>query len=228
MLDQKEVEPSYVKQNDNRNYSYTKYDEGFRLEYPFIEGFVKTGEKVIDLGCGNGRLLEHLREKKSIQGHGIDSSETGIEMTRSKGFTCEKTSIDKGLPQHKTKSFDLAVCNVTIQMLMYPETLIKEMKRISHRQIISFPNFAFYKARLELLLQGKMPPVGLYGYKWYSTGHIHQLSYRDFTEFCQSQSLEILGFRAVREKEGGWRSLLIKKWPNLFSQTCLFLLKPKD
>lgn len=227
MSNSRSQEPSYVKLNDNRNYSYSKYDEGFRLEYSYIESLTEPREKVIDLGCGNGRLLEHLREKKNIQGFGIDSSSSGVSLTQSKGFACEQQAIDQGLDQFESKSFDLAVCNVTIQMLMYPEKLVQEMKRISKRQIISFPNFAFYKARLELLFQGKMPPVGLFGYKWYSTGHIHQLSYKDFVDFCESQSLEILDFKAVRQKEGGWRSILINKWPNLFSQTCLFLTREK-
>ena len=90
-----------------------------------------------------------------------------------------KEEIDEPL-SYADNEFDLSICHITIQMVMYPEVLLKEMKRISKFQIISFPNFAFYKNRMDLLFNGRMPKPMLFGYKWFSTGHIHQFSLKDF------------------------------------------------
>jgi len=107
---------------------------------------------------------------------------------------------------------------------MYPETLIREMKRISKYQIISFPNFAFYKNRLDLLFKGKMPEKMLFGYKWYNTGHIHQLSIKDFIELVN----EIGGFEVLKQtyvkSDSVIKNFLMKLFPNLFQQVSIFLL----
>jgi methionine biosynthesis protein MetW len=109
---------------------------------------------------------------------------------RSKGLKVRQGRIDEGLPW-VDGAFDYAVCNVTLQMVMYPEKLLSEMSRVAIRQIVSFPNFANIRNRLELLLFGRMPKAMLFGHTWWNTGHIHQLSIADFKELVKKTGLEI-------------------------------------
>ena len=142
---------------------------------------------MIDLGCGSGSLLEKLIRKKNVTAEGVELLESGVEVCKAKGLKVLKGKIDEKLP-FEDNSFDYSICNVTIQMVMYPEVLLSEMKRISKYQIVSFPNFALDKNRLDILLKGRMPKPMLFGYKWYSTEHIHQLSIKDFYELVEKVS----------------------------------------
>ncbi|MCK6603463.1 MAG: methyltransferase domain-containing protein [Ignavibacteriaceae bacterium] len=201
--------------NDNRSYDYTRYETEDRLEYSVIEKMIPENSKVIDLGCGNGSLLDRLKYKKKCTVTGVEISESGVEVCHKKGITCFQKSIDVELP-FENDSFDYSVCNVTIQMVMYPEVLLEEMKRISQNIIISFPNFAFYKNRIDLLTKGRMPRYCLFGYNWYNTGHIHQLSIRDFSELVTKVGgLKTAEIQTV-PSNGALKNFLTYKIPDLF------------
>lgn len=138
-----------------------------RPEYEIIVDWVKEDSTVIDLGCGDGALLGQLGYK----------CRGGIGLDKIYGqYIDKKETYDK----YKDKQFDYAICNVTLQMVENPSILLAEMSRISKYQIISFPNFAKWQNRLELLFKGRMPRWMLCGYNWYDTGHTHQLSIKDF------------------------------------------------
>lgn len=222
--------PSFLKKmNDNRNYTYTSHKVSTREEFKYIIEWIKPKSSVIDLGCGEGSLLLMLNQQRGIKkAHGIEISKSGVLASKRKGFDVWQGRIDVPLSKIRNKSYDFAICNVTLQMVMYPEVLISEMKRISHKQIISFPNFAFILNRIELLLHGRMPETMIPGYKWYSTGHIHQLSILDFVDFCRNNQIEILDQRYILPN----RCLFIPKqilslFPNLFTITALFLTSEK-
>ncbi len=154
----------------------------------------------------------------------MELSPSGVEVCKAAGLDVQTGSIDQPLP-FNDNTFDYAICNVTIQMVMYPEILLSEMKRVAKHQIISFPNFAFYKNRIDLLLNGRMPQNGLFGYQWFDTGHIHQLSIRDFELLVERVGgLEILEKRSV-ESGNSVKNFLIKSFPNLFEQIPVFLLR---
>lgn len=179
---------------------------------------------MIDLGCGNGALLNRLTKEKSVSAKGIELSPTGVEVCKAAGLDVQTGSIDQALP-FSDNSFDYAICNVTIQMVLYPEVLLSEMKRIAKHQVISFPNFAFYKNRFDLLFNGRMPLNGLFGYNWFDTGHIHQLSIKDFELLVKRVGgLEIIEKRSVNSGSPV-KNLLIKNFPNLFEQIPVFLLR---
>ncbi|MGQ9643980.1 MAG: methionine biosynthesis protein MetW [Ignavibacterium sp.] len=213
--------------NDNRNYNYSGFEEFERPDYSYVIALVEENSKVVDLGCGNGSLINLLKKNKNCEVKGIEISDSGVLISRSKGLDVIKGRIDEKLP-FSDNEFDYSICHVTIQMLMYPEILVREMKRISKYQIISFPNFAFYKNRLELLFIGKMPEKMLFGYKWYNTGHIHQLSISDFIELVN----EIGGFKILKqtfvETDSAIKNFLMKLFPNLFQQVSIFLLSKYD
>lgn len=213
------------KLNDNRKYDYSQCKEQIRGEYLIILNSVQPKSKVIDLGCGNGSLLKLLIDQKECIGKGLEISETGVNVCMEKGLNVFPRSIDCYHADIKDKEFDYAISNVTMQMVMYPEILLKEMGRIAVNQIISFPNFAYYENRIDLLAKGRMPKPMLFGYEWYNTGHIHQLSYQDFINTCVKFGFKIIDIKFVEYPKAIWKRLLFNKYPNLFSKTCIFFLK---
>lgn len=178
------------KSSDNRNYLYAKHSTTNRTEFLVIEKIIGKNKKIVDLGCGDGSLMQILT-KNGNHCQGIEISQSGVKVCKERGLNVVKGRIDAKLP-FKDKSFDIAICNVTVHMTMYPEVLIKEMVRISKKQIITFPNFAFILNRLQLMFLGVFPKWSLFGYDWYSTGHIHQLSIKDFRNFCKDNKIEIV------------------------------------
>jgi len=210
--------------NDNRSYRFEGNENIDSIDYGDILAMVPRRASVVDLGCGNGALLELLRREKDVHGSGLELSESGVEVCRARGLDVHQGRIDEPLA-FADDSFDYAICHVTIQMVLYPEVLVREMKRIARFQIISFPNFAFYKNRLELLFHGRMPRKMLFGYQWYSTGHIHQLSQNDFLALIrETGGLEIAQCNAGFSTTGIKRALM-RAFPNLFQQIFIYLLK---
>jgi len=206
---------------DNRNYDYTGFSKTTRREYDIIASLIKPGSKIIDLGCGNGVLLEKIITEQMAEGTGVEVSDSGVNICKDKGLNVIKGKIDARLP-FEDNFFDYSICNVTIQMVNYPEVLLREMKRISRQQIISFPNFAYYKNRFELLFKGRMPEKMLFGYKWYNTGHLHQLSIKDFYSL-----LDDVGELKVSNKIGipsdsKFLNNIAKIFPGLFTYIIIF------
>jgi len=210
--------------NDNRKYKYSTKSTTDRPEFYIIREWVEPGKRIIDLGCGDGSLLEILKTK-NICGTGLDLSTTAIKSAKSKGLTAIRKKIDAKLP-FPNNSFDYSICCVTLQMVMYPEILLSEMVRISKKQIISFPNFAFILNRLDLLLNGKFPRFMLFGYSWYSTGHIHQLSIRDFELYIESLKLKVIERKPfIFTKLGRIPGMLLGANPNFWASSVVYLLE---
>lgn len=211
--------------DDNRAYHYSRFSNSRRLEYPIISGWIKDNSRIIDFGCGDCSLIRLLKEEHNASCVGYDISETGIQRCRDNGVTAVCDAIDKEHSELCNQSFDYAICNVTLQMVMYPEVLFAEMRRVSNFQIISFPNFAYFWNRIDFFLKGKMPRPMLSGYTWYSTGHIHQLSVKDFYDFLKLfPDTEILDQHHLcgnmpMEKR------LVNAFPNFLSQVSIILLK---
>jgi len=214
----------HPRHNDNRSYDYEGFAESARPDYDDILSLIPQGSRVIDLGCGNGALLHRLEKERSARVTGMELSESGVRICLSKGLTVRQGRIDETLP-YEDDAFDYAVCHVTIQMVMYPEVLLREMKRIAKFQVISFPNFAFYKNRLELLFHGRMPKKMLFGYSWFSTGHIHQLSMRDFLDLVD----EVGGLKIISHQspatEHFVKRRIMRTFPNLFQPLFIVLLQ---
>jgi methionine biosynthesis protein MetW len=201
---------------DNRAYVWDRI-VSIRPEYPYIERWIPAGARVVDLGCGNGSLLTLLKERKNVTELGIEIAPSGVAECRRRGLNAREGRIDVALTDIADQSFDYAICNVTLQMVLYPEVTLDEMRRVARQQIVSFPNFAFVVNRLELLLLGRMPHWGLFGYTWYNTGHIHQFSLGDFRALAHARGLTIR------------QSVFLGKFanfePDLLAQTAILLLE---
>lgn len=212
---------------DNRSYSYSKNSVSKRPEYGVVCSWIEKGSRVVDLGCGDGSLLKLLKDKKSADCVGVEVSVSGVESGRKKGIRSIQGRIDAKLP-FADMEFDYSICNVTIQMVMYPEVLINEMKRVSKYQIVSFPNFAFFRNRIDLLINGRMPKEMIPGYEWYSTGHIHQFSIKDYLSFCKDNGLKILKEKYYFDENIKIIPLSVQnRFPNLFASAAIFLTTQK-
>ncbi len=207
--------------NDNRQYDYSA--EGFyvRDEFSIIADWIFDGAKVIDLGCGNGSLMRYILDKKQVSIEGIEVSQSGVDFCLANGLSAQLGEIDKRSTYSTfiDKQFDFAVCNVTLHMVLFPEVVLQEMSRIATHVIVSFPNFAYIKNRLDLLCNGVMPRPLLYSYTWYNTGHIHQLSLKDFQTYCKDNRIEIIRQRHL----GCCKSIARICLPNVFSKETVFL-----
>jgi methionine biosynthesis protein MetW len=213
--------------NDNRNYKYNINSTTVRGEFSVIAGFIEKGSSIIDLASGDGTFLKKVKDEKGVKGIGIEITKSGIISAGKKGIKTIQGRIDTKLP-FKNKEFDYAICNTTIQMVMYPEILIKEMVRISKKQIITFPNFAFLTNRIEMVAKGRMPTAMLFGYQWYSTGEIHQLSINDFISFCSGNNIRIIKTAHIGpEHILHLPQSILKKYPNLFASMGVFVIAGK-
>ncbi len=207
--------------NNNRNYNFENTSWYERGEFKIISNWIEEGANIIDLGAANGSLLKYLKEKKNTQGIGVESVQSGVDFGNKHGLdmTCNSIDSKNTYSQFSNKQFDFAICNVTLQMVMYPEIVIQQMKRISKQQIISIPNFAHISNRIDLLINGRMPKPMLHGYSWYNTGHIHQLSNKDFRFMCKKIGLKITDVKHL----GSTKFLAKKSSGNLFSKVSIFL-----
>jgi methionine biosynthesis protein MetW len=210
--------------NDNRNYRYTENSATKRTEFGAVTKLIQRGSKIIDLGSGDGTLLKILKDRKKTKGLGVEISSSGVRAAKKKGIKSIVGRIDAKLP-FDDKEFDYAICNATLQMVMYPEMLLSEMKRVSKKQIISFPNFAFILNRLDLLVNGVMPRVMIPAYKWFSTGHIHQLSIKDFEVYCKENNFKIINTAHIGPGKIFYlpSKFLAKLSPNLFAMMAIFM-----
>lgn len=210
--------------NDNRNYNYSESVAEFRREYKYFIDNIIQESSVLDLGSGDGTLLELLRDKKKCKVRGIELSTSGVAISVKKGLHVSEGRIDTPL-EFADQEFDYAICNTTLQMVSYPETLLQEMLRIGKKQIISFPNFAFYRNRFQLLFKGQMPRHCLFGYEWYNTGHIHQLSIKDFYVLLNKIASDRKITMINSENGNLLKDLFIKSNPNLFQVFPVFLIE---
>ena len=194
-----------------------------RIGYDIIVDEIKNKSKVLDLGCGDGVLLERLKNEKKVNGFGVEISEEGVSSCLEKGLYCYQGDIDEGLSDYKDNSFDYVILNQTIQSTKRPDLVLKETMRISKYAIISFPNFGYFQTRLYLMLKGKMPiDTKLLPYKWYQSPNIHHLTISDFHEFCKECYFPIKKeFNFSINKN---RSKKVKFFPNISAQYGFFLL----
>lgn len=191
-----------------------------RKDLAVIADRIPEGVKILDLGCGDGSLLRLLKDEKNINGLGVEVSQDKIIESVGNGVPVIHADLNAKLP-FKDNSFDYVLLSQTLQAVDRPDLLLQEMIRIGDKIIISFINFGFYKARLQLLLRGRMPVTETLPSTWYNTENIHLATILDFRNLCVKQ-----GLRIIREIPVGQSfDLFAKLKPNLFAPTCVFVLQ---
>ncbi|MHB0913830.1 MAG: methionine biosynthesis protein MetW [Armatimonadota bacterium] len=194
-------------------------------EHKLIIDLIEDDSRVMDLGCGDGDLLKALKVKKHVRAEGIDLSEECIQACVAKGlFNVHHGNLDEGLADYADKSVDYVILTNTIQVLHRPLFLIKEMARVGRKCIISFPNFAHWSIRLQLMLRGRMPKTPGLPYEWYDSPNIHLTTLADFRDFCRKADLAILReIPFVSRRDGSFR--VARFVPNLLAHGSIFLVE---
>lgn len=200
-----------------------KIKKYINIGYDLVISLIPEGSRVLDLGCGDGILLQRLQKEKNVKGFGVEISESGVSRCVEKGLYCYQGDIDEGLSDYRDNSFDFVILNLTLQNTKKPHYVLKETMRIGKKAIISFPNFGYYKIRLNILLKGKVPRNQLFPYEWHESPDIHMLSIDNFQDFCAGNNYHLerrLHFSIHGESE----SQVIKVLPNLRAQYGFFVL----
>ena len=191
-----------------------------------LNAWIPKNSEVLDLGCGDGSLLASLKNKLNVSGYGVDISEKKIQLSLNKGLNVIEQDIDEGLDNFKDASFDIVIMSQSIQALKKPENALKEIVRIGKECIVSIPNFANLKCRVQLALTGKMPVSNALPYDWYSTPNLHLCSLKDFESLCKKLNIRVIE-RKLSDSNGR-SSFLMKTFPNLFTEVALYKLKQED
>jgi methionine biosynthesis protein MetW len=163
-----------------------------RSDYDRVISLVEAGSRVLDLGCGNGELLLRLVREKSVRGSGVEIDEDAVIECIHKGLSVFQGDIDEGLQDYADASYDTVILNQTLQVIRRPDYVIEEMLRVGKKVIVSFPNFAHWRVRLQFLWTGRMPRTPRLPFHWFDTPNIHLLTIKDFVDFCRQRQIRIL------------------------------------
>jgi len=165
----------------------TAASESFRE----IVSLVQPGARVLDIGCGEGALLELLTEQKGVDGRGLEISPLGVQACLSRGLAVVQGDADRDLADFPTRAFDYAILSSTLQQVREPKTVLAELLRIADRAIVSLPNFGHWRVRLSLLSRGRMPVTASLAEPWWSTDNIHLCTLKDFVLLCEELDIRI-------------------------------------
>lgn len=192
-----------------------------RPDLEIICEWIKPDTRILDLGCGDGALLTHLKKTRNVTGYGLEIDDENILKCIINGVQVIQTNLDEGITEFfEEDSFDYVVMTQTLQAIQHPEKLLIEMMRIGKEGIVTFPNMAHWKSRLQLGLGGHMPLTRTLPNEWYETPNIHLCSISDFERLCQNLGIKIVQRTAVDYAHR--HSLGIKLLPNLLGEIALY------
>jgi methionine biosynthesis protein MetW len=194
---------------------------GLRPELEIIERWIKKGDRILDLGCGDGQLLAFLKYDRQVRGYGLEIDEDQIAECLKKGVNVIEQNLDGDLSNFADKSFDAVIMTQALQVMHQPDKVLEEMTRIGKEAIVTFPNFGHWKTRVYLGLKGKMPVSEALPHNWYNTPNIHLCTFNDFEELCVKKGYQILN-RSVTDmnhKRGSWLS---RRFPNLLAEIAIY------
>ncbi len=191
-----------------------------RIDHQIVQRWVSRDARVLDLGCGDGSLLLQLIESKNAHGYGIDINEKNILRCVESGINVIEQNIEEGLYNFDDKSFDTVIMSQAIQTMYHPDKVLEEMLRVGKECIVTFPNFGHWRARIQLMVNGKMPVSDILPYEWYNTPNIHFCTFTDFEVLCKALNITVLNRAVVATKSIG--TILQHIHPNLFGETAIY------
>jgi methionine biosynthesis protein MetW len=162
-----------------------------RSDYAIIGEIVEPRAKVLDLGCGDGELLQWLAENKAVDARGVELSGAKVQRAIARGVSVYQGDIDHGLADYPDQAFDYVILSQTLQETRQPLRVLREMLRVGRRAIVAFPNFGHWRVRLSMLMTGRAPKTRLFPYDWYDSPNIHFLTVDDFEQLARQEGLAI-------------------------------------
>jgi methionine biosynthesis protein MetW len=190
-----------------------------RSDYAIIGEIVEPKTRVLDLGCGEGELLQWLAENKGVDARGVEIAGAKVQHAIARGVSVFQSDIDEGLADYPDQAFDYVILSQTLQETRHPRQVLREMLRVGRRGIVAFPNFGHWRMRLSMLLSGRAPRTSLFPYEWHESPNIHLLTVHDFEDLARVEgwTLERRYFLAGRRK--------VTVQPNLLAEVAVFLVR---
>lgn len=190
-----------------------------RVDYELIESLIEPGSTVLDVGCGDGELLAKLMSDRQVRGKGIEVDEDLVLDCVRRGIPIIQHDIDRELDSYAAGSFDYVILSQTVQTIKDPVRVFNELLRVGRRVIVSFPNFAYWRCRAQMLLAGKSPVTPQLPFRWYNSPNIHFLSIKDFDDFCDKLSVTV----ERKVPLVGSRRSPVRFWPNLLAEQVIYV-----
>jgi homoserine O-acetyltransferase len=190
-----------------------------RIDYEEIESLIEPNSTVLDIGCGDGQLLANFSADKNIKGMGIELDQDLVRACVEKGLPIIQQDIEQGLENYTDKSYDYVILSQTVQTIKNPEKVFTELLRVGRRVIVSFPNFAHWRCRVQLFFQGKAPVTRQLPFDWCNSPNIHCLSLKDFDRLCRKLGVKV-------EKRIPLNKIALSRVrfaPNLFAEQVIYV-----
>lgn len=197
------------------------YDLNRRRDLEVISGLVRPGDRVLDIGCGDGIFLRHLKDEKQADVLGLELDTDSIARCIANGVPVVQAEFDDKLEFADDNSFDLVVVSHTLQEMRNPELILRHILRAGKRAAVSVINFGHWNCRLQLLFKGKMPRNTRLPYQWYNTPNIHLGTLHDFRDLCKTLGVKIISETPIAARF----PRLTAVWPNWFAVGCVFVLE---
>jgi methionine biosynthesis protein MetW len=190
-----------------------------RSDYAIISELIEPGTKVLDLGCGDGELLEWLAQHKGVEARGIEINSAKVQRAIARGVSVYQGDIDEGLTDYPDGTFDYVILSQTLQETRRPLKVLREMLRVGRRAIVAFPNFGHWKVRLVHLFSGRAPKTRLFPYEWYDSPNIHFLTVLDFEDLARQEDWKIERRIFLAGRHTG------RLLPNLMAEIAVYLIR---
>ena len=196
-----------------------------KQEFKIIADLVEKNARVLDVGCGDGILMEFLKNNKKIDIRGIEISKKNVQTCIGKGLTVIEGDAEKDLIQFPNSSFDFVILSQTLQAFLNPEAVINELLRVGKKAIVTVPNFGFWKVRLHLLIKGTMPITKNLPDEWHNTPNIHMCTIKDFFNFCNDRQIKLYKSLALHNEETSPINNINLNVKNLSAELGIFLIE---
>ncbi len=196
----------------------------YRADHLLIAEMVASGARVLDVGCGDGSLLQLLTDTKEVDGRGIEVSRERVNACVARGLSVIQGDADQDLVDYPDNAFDYAILSLTIQATLQPKEVLEQLLRIGRHAIVSFPNFGHWQVRWRLLMSGRMPVTENLPEAWYVTPNVHLCTITDFSHLCRDVNAHVeraVAFNAAGRKLGPWVPLTAH---NLLGEKAVFML----